>query len=298
MDVQALIDRTRSLLMTGKQDRMNVLASDISANADTITLSYDTGPVNAGTVLSIGLENFLVLATAGTAAGSNITVIPAHEGSPTSAHVTGDLVRINPQFSTWTLLESLREAVLDIIGEGCFYVKDISISYNPSIRGYEFTADDFLSVYRVRYAEPGPAKFWAPLRPTDYYVDTHADPTDFPSGKQLVLRRGGHPNQPVRMSYRARFGDISTLALTDDVLDIGIHAEGQPVLPYCAATAAMTGREIKRNFTTAQPEPRRAEEVPPGAVKGSMEAIQRAYYLKLETYLKFLHRLYPPQVGP
>jgi hypothetical protein len=100
------------------------------------------------------------------------------------------------------------------------------------------------------------------------------------------------------MSYKARFGSVLSIALTDELSLIGLHDEGHPVLPYCAATFCLAGTEIKRNFTVSQPEPRRAEEVPPGAVRGSIEPLARLYYQKLEVYKAFLHRLYPMQIGP
>lgn len=296
MNVQALIDRTRALLMTGKQDRINELAASITADAMALTTVYDVGPIGPGATLSIGLEDFHVMATAGSAPGSTITVHPHFNGTPSSSHNAGDIIRVNAQFSDHTILMALHEAVTELVSEGCFYVKPLDLTYNPSVQGYPFTATDFLSVYRVRYDTPGPGNFWPPLRATDYYTDVHSDTTDFPGGKSIVLRRGGHSGQKVRISYRARFGDITTLALTDDVSTIGIHPEGQTVLPYCAATHAMAGREVKRNFSTAQVEPRRAEEVPPGAVKASSENLERQYYKKLQAYRRFLHRLYPMQI--
>jgi hypothetical protein len=98
--------------------------------------------------------------------------------------------------------------------------------------------------------------------------------TDFASGGALVIYEGGYPGQAIRVRYRAPFGSLT--ALDDDVLaDTGLPATAHDLPPLGAAVRLVAGREVKRNFTEAQGEPRRAEEVPPTATLQSSRELLR-----------------------
>src|SRR5205823_3419532 len=84
--------------------------------------------------------------------------------------------------------------------------------------------------------------------------------------------------QPLRIKYKAAFGQLT--ALTDDVLAVtGLHAEAHDIPPLGVIERLVPPREIRRNFTEAQSEPRRATEVPPGAVGQSATRIS-AYRMR------------------
>lgn len=291
-----LIHRVRRYLMTGQQDRINVLDLSVVLGHPTLQLRHELKTVNEGTRLAVGLEEYMVLSINSPSAGGQATVIPGFDGSPQSAHTAGDVIRVNPQFSDWGIFQALNEAIIDLAGEGCFRILPFEVTYTPGVAGYDITVPDFMGIWRVRYDSPGITNDWRVMNRSDYYYDVHPDPTEFPGGHQLVLKSGGSAGFPVRISYRASFDTLATL--TDDVLAVSglpVVAHDLPVLG--AAIKLMSGREVKRNFLNRQPEPRRQTEVPPGAINQSMESLVKVYQSKLANFKKYLARLYPEQTS-
>lgn len=290
-----LLARTRQHLMTGKQDRVNRLAADMLAGATSCTLAIDLQGINNGTLMAVDLEEFFVLSTSGTAGGSSVSVIPGWEGSTPAAHLSGTPVRLNPHFSDWKIFQAINETLLALSARGAFHVLATEFDYNSSVEGYNVAAPNFLEPQNVTVDEPGPSQRWLPLRRADYYVDMSPNATDFPGGIQLRLKKPGSPGKKVRMSYRAKFGQLATTA--DNVeATTGLHDEGVAAVCYGAAIRLLGGREVKRTFLHSQPEPRRQEEVPPGHANQAMEPLLHLYDQAFNEYLEFLHRRYRRRV--
>lgn len=291
-----VIHRTRRHLMTGQQDRYNVL--DLSTLAGAVTLQMRNTPLGIadGSRLSIGLEEFQVTAVSSAAPGAQATVIPGFDGSPQSAHTAGDLIRVNPHFSDYAIMLAINECINDLAGEGLFRIKDVEFTYQPMQAGYDVPVTDFISVWKVRFDTPGIENDWPVMSRSDFTWDTRPSTADFPGGFQFTVRHGGSAGFPVRVSYKATFDTLT--ALTDDVLAVtGLHDVAHDLPALGAAIRLLAGREVKRSFLSRQPEPRRQEEVPPGSANQSMESLLRLYATKLNTYKRYLARLYPEQVG-
>lgn len=290
-----LLARTRDFLMTGKNDVINELQSNIDGSVSSLALSYPYKMLNPGSTLGIELEEMYVLDMAGASAGNAITVRRAYEGSSAVAHAAGTLVRINPHFSDSKIFKALNATIHALSGEGAFRVKSVSLTGSASTNSYDFAADDWIGSYRLRFDTPGSANDWPIFNASDYYVDVTPDGSEFPSGRQLVLRAGVSSGRTVRYSYKARFGPLAGLA--DDVEVVsGVHAQGHELLAIGAAIRLLSGRDIKRTFLVMQPEPRRQEEVPAGAAQQSMGALVNMYREERNNYMRYLHRLYPAQV--
>lgn len=291
-----LIHRVRRYLMTGQQDRINVLDLSVASGADTLQLRYDLKTINEGTRLTVGLEEYMVLSINSPSAGGQAIVIPGFDGSPQSAHTAGDVIRANPQFSDYSIFNALNESIIDLAGEGCFRILPLEFTYIPGQMGYDVTVPDFMGIWRVRYDSPGIANNWMVMNRYEYMYDVHPNPTEFPGGHQFVVKSGGSAGFPIRISYKASFDTLATL--TDDVLVVSglpVVAHDLPVLG--AAIKLLSGREVKRNFLNRQPEPRRQSEVPPGAINQSMESLLKTYATKLGNFKKYLARLYPDQTS-
>lgn len=288
-----LIEETRQHLMTGQPDRINVLHANIDNSTTTLTLRYVNRGVSEGSRLVIGLEEFHVIDTSTSGEQTNVTVVREFGGSTAASHTAGDLIYVNPQFSNFRIGQFINQGLQNLSAEGLFRIKSEDFTYNVTTLGYDFPADaDIQDIWRVRYDTAGSSNNWPVLRPDEYYLDRAADPTDFASGIQLVLRDGGYPGRTVRVSYRSSFGLLSTLA--DDVLAVsGLHTEAHDLPPLYASIALLAGREIKRSFLNQQPEPRRAEEVPPGAANQAMRPLLLRYQDRLKVEQSRLHRLYP-----
>lgn len=294
---QELVDETRDHLMTGQPDKVNVLDLDIDAltSSTLVQLRYALEGIDIGSRLSIGPEIMHVISKSGNIPLSQATVIRAYMGSAPVAHTAGSLVRVNAQFSDWNIMKQINKCLLGLSGHGLYQIKPFEFTYVPAIAGYPITAADMIDVWRVSYTYPGPEKDWPILRKTDWTLNQHANTTDFPTGKQLVLHQGGYPGSLVRVSYKARFGTL--VNLSDDVETItGLPLTAHEIVPMGAAMRLLYGREIKRSFLNRQPEPRRQSEVPPGAALRSMSALVQAYYDTIDREVRVLHRHYPEQV--
>lgn len=293
---QQLIDDSRGYLMTGQPDQVNVLDANISGGATSLILRYDLKGVDYGSRLAIGLEEFFVIAKSGTVPQSTVTVIPGYNGSSQAAHTAGDIVRVNPQFSDWRISRQINKCLDALVGEGLFRIKTApTITYNPAQAGYNLNAPDLIDIWRVRYDYPGPINDWPVLIPQAYYLDQDADTSEFPNGKQFVLRDGGYPGQKIRISYRAGFAAL--VNLTDDVETVsGLHSSAHEIPPLGAAYRLLAGRDVKRSFLNRQPEPRRSDEVPPGAATNAMMPLVQKYYRAIDREIQVLTRRYPPQL--
>lgn len=293
---QQLIDECRDqYLMTGSPDKVNVLHTSILAGDDTLVLRYASQGVAAGTRLAIGLEEFHVIETSGTTAEATITVIPAFNSSTAAAHNAGDLVRITPQFSDFRIARAINRCIESLPGDGLFQIKSVDFDYIPATAGYNLNTPDMLSVWRVRYKIPGPSKSWPVMEARDYYLDNAADTTDFVGGRQLLLRMPGFPGNKIRVSYHATLPPLTVPA--DDVQAVtGLLPSAHEIPAMGAAFRLLVGRDIKRSFLNAQPEPRRADEVPPGAATNAMLPLAESYYRAIEREIELLNRLYPQQL--
>lgn len=293
---QELIHDARHHLMTGKTEIINVLDVGVSPGDDSLQFRYTLQGVSVGSRLAIGLEEYHVVEPpSGTAPQSTVTVIPGFNGSVQAAHTAGDLIYVNPQFTSFRISRAVNRCLESLSGDGLFQVKAVEFDYNPSQAGYNISATDLLDIWRIRYDEPGPANDWPVLRPQDYHLDNSPNAAEFPGGRQLVLHRGASPGQTVRVSYRAEFAPL--VDLSDDVTtDSGLQDSAHDIPPFGAAIRLLAGRDVKRSFLTQQPEPRRQEEVPPGAASQAMLPLVQQYYSAIDRELSVLHRLYPIQL--
>lgn len=283
-----LIDEARWHLMTGQPDRLNELSGSMTDSQDNVPLVHGVDGINPGARLTVGLEEMHVLS----ARTNSATVIRGFGGSTATTHDSGDTVYVNPQFSPYHVSREINRAFDTLSSDGLFRIKDAEITYIPTRSGYDLSFDaDFIDIWRVRYDSPGPSRRWRVLRPQEWYVDLDPDAGDFPSGAQLVLLNGGFPGHTVRVSYKAGFAKLS--ALSDQASVSGLHSEAFDLLPLAAALRITTGREIKRSFLNRQPEPRRQEEVPPGAARQSRVDLIGLYLERLSSETARLRRRYP-----
>lgn len=287
-----LIEQTRDELMTGQPDRINVLDTDISNSTDTLTLRYTGSGINAGSKIHIGLEEMHVVAIANTGSTATVTVI---RDSTATAHNANDKVYVNPQFSDKRIARYVNTGLDQVSADGIFRVVNATAINSSIAASYDLgSLPYFLSVYRVRYDEIGPANAWPVLRPDQYYVDQIPNSVDF-VGPALFLKVNLPIGRRIQVSYKATFPHLT--ALTDDVFTTtGLHNEAHDILPLWAAICMLAGREIKRSFLNRQPEPRRQEEVPPGAANQAMQPILHRYETRLEAEIKRLHRRFPGAV--
>lgn len=285
------IQRTRHHLMTGQQDKLNVLQTTVDDTTDTIQFTYEI-KVRAGSTINIELEEMHVVEVGSTLPGSSIIVIRGMNGSIPAQHDAGCLIRCDPQFSDYRIGVCVNEELSDLPSEGLFQIDTATFDYVSSRRGYDLAAPNMIDVYRVSYNTPGPAHDW-PTIPAEFWrLDRNADTSEFPSGNQLLIQAGGYPGHQIRVSYKKGYTALANL--TDDVEVVsGLHAGGHTILPLGAAINLLGGREVKRTFLNRQPEPRRQQEVPPGSANQAMLPLIKRYEHRIRMEKRRLRRIYP-----
>jgi hypothetical protein len=292
------IELTRSYLMTGQQDRINLLDLTINASVTTVQFRYDPQSVVPNARIAVDLEEMHIISVSGSSAGATATVIRGFNGSTAASHDAGAVIRVSPQFSNWRIAQEVNDELSDLSAPnvGLFRIRPIEFTFNPAVMGYNLTATDMIDIWRVRFDVPGPEKNWPVMRRDEWYLDQDANTTDFAGGKQLVLRRPAFPGHTVRVSYKASFGGPLT-ALADDVLSVaGLHTEAHDILALGAALKLTMGRDIKRSFMESQPEPRRSSEVGTSAGQIAMRPILGKYADRIQSELTRLNERYPEQI--
>lgn len=265
-----LVAETKRHLLSSQREPMNKLATAVDATTPTLTFIYDTSAIQAGAHLQIGLE--LVYVWAVDTASKTATVERAQLGSTATVHAAGDVAVVNPKFPDFAILKALNDDLLDLSSpiNGLFAIRAVEFTASASVGSYDLTsATDVLEILSVRHEMPGVTGSWATV--TNYELAQSAG-SGFASGYSLDVFEGVVPGRTLRVTYKASFGALASL--DDDVEAVAaLPASMQDLPPMGAAIRLVAPREIKRNFTEAQGDPRRAGEVPPGAVQGSMRGL-------------------------
>ena len=285
-----LIDRVNSELLAGTVEERNKLALAVDASATTITFTYDLGPLRDNTVFQIGTELMYVWEANSTAKTAEVE--RGYGGTTAASHSIGDVVIHNPRFPRHMVLNQLNAELGDLSSpmNGLFQIKTLDVSYNGSDRMVNLAGvTDMIDLYDVRY------RYLSDDYPIVRNVRLLRDmPTsDFTSGFALAfdapVRAGS-----VRVLYKAAY-DLFT-AESDTVAGAGGSSTLDDLLSLGAQIRVMAGREVKRNFSESQGDTRRAEEVPAGAIGGSILNLQRLRRDRIQAEAARLNRQYPIRI--
>jgi len=268
--VATLLNRASRQMLAGVVEERNKLASSLDSSTTSVVLSYDLGGFRAGSVFEIESELFYVWES--NTANKTLTVERGFNGTTAAAHSANVLATLSPRFPRAQMFDAVNAELDDLSStmNGLFRVVTTDLTYNGSDRQIDITSSGTIIELldaRLRYlADDHPVLGYVRLQ-------TGLPTTDFASGNTLVF------DEPVmagtvRVRYKAPFtratsesSDLTTncfLPTTcDDIVETGVILR------------MMNGREIKRNFTESQSDTRRANEVPPGAVRDSMQNLAR-----------------------
>ena len=283
-----VIDRTLRQLLSGTVEARNKLASTIDASATTVVASYPLEGLRTGQILEIDSE-LMYIWTADTGT-KNIVVERGYNGTTAVAHTANALIKVNPRFPRAQVLEAMNDEMADLSSplNGLFQVKTLNIDYNGSDTMINLTGVtdiiDLLNV-SVRYMVDD----YPVARKVRLVRDVPTD--DFASGYALRFDQGVFPGR-LRIVYKAPYVTASTES-SDINTTGGIQDTVTDIVAIGAQLRLMSPREIKRNFTESQGDSRRAEEVPSGAVGGSVTNLQRLRRDRIQAEAARLMRSYP-----
>ncbi len=292
MQVSELIEETRRLIFSGSREERNKLASTITSSATSLTTTYPLGQITRGTKLAIDLEDIYVWEGTGT------TVSPvdrAQWGSPASTHAAGAVIHVNPKFSNWEIFNAINDEItsLSAPSNGLFQVLSAELTYNTHIEGYDLTgfttpAQYIQDVLEVRYAVTGPSRSY-PIS-SDWELSRSMS-DEFTSGMALFVR-DGFPNQTLVVKGKFGFSELDA-SMATEISTSGLADTMYDILSLGAAWRLTASMEISRNFTSAQGDTRRANEVPPGGQLGASRELGRLREIRIREEASRLSNKYP-----
>lgn len=283
-----LVNRTQRQLLSGVVEERNKLAGALTATATSVVFQYELAGIRAGSIIQVDSELMYVWeVNTGT---KTATVERAFNGTIGAAHLTSAYVIVNPRFPRHQIIEAINDELQDLSSpmHGLFRVKSVDINYNGSDRMINFpVVEDVIDLteVRIRYLS------------TDYLkvpkvaLTRNLPTSDFGSGIALTINQTVRSGQ-LRVSYKTGFGRL--VNESDDVQAIaGYPLSAEDILVIGAQIRLVSPREIKRNFTESQGEPRRAEEVTAGAVGSSITNLLRMRRDRITAESAKLNRQYP-----
>lgn len=290
-----LVERTRNIVYSGQQPRADRLAGSITNSATTLVLTYAdaSSSIDRGTILGVDLE--LIYVWAWEPSTRTATVERGINGSTAASHADLARVEINPKFSQFHILQAINDDLVDLAApsNGLFRPVTVPFTYASGIVGYDLTgATSELGVLSVAHSVPGStAKEWPTVPVNQWRVERDMDTSIFPSGFALFLT-AGYSNASYRVIYKAQFGALSSLS-NDVQTTTGLPASANDLPPMGAAINLVFPREVKRNFTEAQGNTRRADEVPAGATTGSVSGLRQRRRERIGAERSRLEAQYP-----
>lgn len=295
------IEKVWRRVYSGSADSTVQLSTDIGASDTTISITPNTSnAMRVGARLSIDLEVLYVVSWDPNT--GNAGVVRGHEGSTAAIHSANELVYIQPIYTRFDVAVALNDELLRLSSpdNGLFQVKAQTFTYNPVYMGYDLSQavnDEFIDIMEIRYKIPFPTRNYPAVHKGKWKVLRNIpDSGVFPSGVGLVIYEGGYPGQPVYAQYSCAFNtvDVSTSAnLTVDVAGLtGMTGTMVDIPPLGAEIQLTIPREIRRNFMSVQPDPRKAPEVPSMAVSNSVQALMMTYEQRISEEAARLQRQY------
>lgn len=282
--------------MSGAREQIVSLNAAYTANAEVATVSGNFSPaIQPGTILGVDLELWLVQAITNSGV---LTLVPGYLGSTSANHAENALVYVNPRFSLFDIGVAINDDLLDLSApdNGLGQIVSIQATYNPTFQGYDL-GSQFVSpgskILEVNYQIAPPVRTNPQIRRGEYRVLRNANqPATFPSGNGLILYRSAYPGLPINVQALSPFNPL--VNLTDDLTTVA----GLPTYMYDlpdlgAALRLMDPREVKRNFYEAQPDPRKAPEVPPQAVANSSAKIEMRRTMRIAAEASRIEMDYP-----
>jgi len=268
--VAQVLNRASRQMLAGVVEERNKLASSLDSSATSVVIAYDLGGLRSGSVFEIDAELFYVWEA--NPASKTLTVERGYSGTTAASHSSGALLTLNPRFPRMQMLDAVNADLDDLSStmNGLFRVVSVDLTYNGSDRQINITSSgtilELLDV-RLRYlADDHPVIHGVRLQ-------TGLPTTDFASGNTLVFDDDIMAGT-VRVRYKAPFVR-ATSESSDLTTDCFLPATCDDIIELGVVMRMMAGREIKRNFTEAQFDTRRSDEVQAGAVSQSIANIQR-----------------------
>jgi hypothetical protein len=285
-----MINETKRYLLSTHREQYNSLNGAINSSTTSVTFNQNLGSLGGGAIISVDLE--LMYVWEADASSKIATVQRGFQGSTAATHSDDAMVTINPKFPDFSVFQAINHELADISGD-IFQVKTETFTFIAGKEGYDLSGAvgyDVIAFLNAFYDYPGIRRNWPRLN--GVYIRRDANTTDFPSGYAIIMIETAFPGREVRVSYSANLSPLATL--TDDVEAVsGLRSDAHDIPALGAAIRLQGVREAQRNFNDAQPDTRRATEVPTGAQIASIRGLQDFRARRLMSTQKMLIKQYP-----
>jgi hypothetical protein len=250
------VQSVRSMLTGSMLGDITILQDAYDPNTDTtLTFRYGKASLSPGTVLSVGLNTFVVLEVA--SGGTSAVVLPSADGGPNVAAPAGEVVYVQPHFTTAAVY---RELISEAAGlssplNGLFataMLQSDGVSYTDGVylidSGDIAAGREILRLIRSEY-RIGDTYAWQEFTDCQWQ----------PSGSVVRVFQDPPDATEYLFTFATTFG--TPTALDDDLLDFGITDTVAECMTLGAAAAMALGWEGRRTQPLSQGDSRRAQEV-------------------------------------
>ena len=281
-----MVADARRITYGSMTEQINVLASSAAPGATSLFMDLDVAGITPGTILSSGLNVWYV--TGVSSSNKEIIVIPGYEDSPQEAANAGDIVMIKPRITNWYLFTTINDEIRKLSSptNGLFRVGTWVVDVSPTYQTYEVPSEalNMTNILRVRYRWPGTPDVWSDIRTSSYRWIVSE------TGNKIQLLVNVPSGTEIEFTYKAPFVEATSLA-DDPVADCGLAPTMLDLPPLGAAASLLRTTDSRRNQISAQTDPRRGTEVPPGANLSSAAIMDREYKARVQDeYTRLIQR--------
>jgi hypothetical protein len=292
-----LVNEVQSRALSGFREQRVVIAQTVDAAATTFTLTsgIPLQSIQPGATIQADYELLMVINIPNP---TTLTVARGVLNSTAAPHNAGTIVVINPHFPTVDVVRAINEDIDDLSGQGLYQMGVATFTYNPAIMGYDLPgliSSEVIEITEVRTWDYGSKQAWPLIEPRFWKLERNASPTVFPSGMSLKLYQDAFPGRPVRVQYKAPYSTPLVNPSDDVEATTGLQAPAHDIPVLGSVYRLMMFRELKRSFTEAQGEPRRAQEVPVGSSLTALKGIQALRVDRINAERERLNRTYRRQ---
>lgn len=282
MKVSDWVDDAREILAPSVVDQVNWLAEEFTPGDLTLRCEEDVTSIVAGTVVTFGLNTAYVRQVNPT--NKELVIEPGWAGSPVVACETRTLVRTRPLVYTHRIFNAINAVLSELTSPlvGIFGVDELDIDFTPTQTVYDMAGADGVSrILSVRFGDvTDPLDMW-PEVPWDGWKHQQSSPsTSFPSGNSLTLSYSIPTGSTVKVLYARDLVPADSLEMDCEITLLPQSAYDIPGLGAAARLA--TSGEWRRSMLSGQPDTRRSDEVPTGALATGARMLQARYSQRVE----------------
>jgi hypothetical protein len=273
-------------------DDTSTLLSAYAPGDGYIDLTYPKPKLPLNTIVSCGLNTFLVVATGSD--GARLTVLPSYDGGPDVAVPVGAPVFLRPRVTNWRVFSSICDEIKALHSPtlGLFRVQTDTFQTNVPWQTYEpdplIVQSGIVRVLYVRWRSFGSEERWNHVSQWEFQPSAETGPV-------VKVNAPIPAGTDVEIGFETGFG-IPT-ALEDDLIaDCGLY-DSMLDIPELGATASllMSG-EARRQNPAATGDPRRADELPPTSSSSIAREFNRMKKERVQEEAAKMRSLYPYRI--